>query len=97
MRYNIVTYFALSTLIAGVVLAWSGVVTFAVIRQALVLMIPYGLGLWVGTHGFHRASDVTFRGPPMPSSRRRRSLLSRPSIHRCGADTAQPSRTSRTS
>ncbi len=61
MRHNLVTYFALSTIISGAVLAWKGVVTFAVIGQALVLMIPYGLGLAVGTRGFHRASDVTFR------------------------------------
>ena len=61
MRHNLVTYFAVSTIISGVVLGWKGVVTFAVIRQALVLMIPYGLGLAVGTRGFHRASEITFR------------------------------------
>ena len=36
-------------------------VTFEVIGQALVLMIPYGLGLLAGTRGFHRASEITFR------------------------------------
>lgn len=61
MRHNLVTYFALSTIIAGTILAWNGVVTLAVIRQAIVLMVPYGLGLAVGTRGFHRASDITFR------------------------------------
>jgi uncharacterized protein len=61
MRHNLVTFFAASTVISGIVLAWNGVVTSAVIRQALILMIPYGLGLTVGTRGFHRASDITFR------------------------------------
>ena len=61
MRHNLVTYFALSTIISGAVFAWNGVITIAVMRQALVLMIPYGLGLAVGTRGFHRASDITFR------------------------------------
>jgi uncharacterized membrane protein YfcA len=61
MRSNLITYFAASTIISGVVLAWKGVVTWAIIRQGLVLMIPYGVGLFVGTHGFHRASDITFR------------------------------------
>lgn len=61
MRYNLIAYFALSTIVSGALLWWNGVVTLAVIRQALVLMIPYGLGLLVGTRGFHRASDMTFR------------------------------------
>jgi uncharacterized membrane protein YfcA len=61
MRHNLVTFFAASTIISGTVLAWNGVITSAVIRQALILMIPYGLGLAVGTRGFHRASDITFR------------------------------------
>jgi uncharacterized membrane protein YfcA len=61
MRYNLVTYFALSAIISGAILAWNEVVTFAVIRQALVLMIPYGLGLAIGTQGFRRSSDLTFR------------------------------------
>ncbi len=61
MRHNLITYFALSTIIAGAVLSWNGVVNWEVIRQALVLMIPYGLGLLVGTRGFHRASEITFR------------------------------------
>jgi uncharacterized protein len=25
------------------------------------LLLPYGLGLWVGSHGFRRASDRAFR------------------------------------
>ena len=61
MRHNLITYFAISTMISGAVLSWKGVVTFEVIGQALVLMIPYGIGLVAGTRGFHRAYEITFR------------------------------------
>jgi uncharacterized protein len=61
MRHNLITYFALATIISGAVLWWKDVVNADVLRQAVVLVIPYGLGLLVGTRGFHRASETTFR------------------------------------
>lgn len=61
MRYNLLTFFALSAIVSGAILAWSGVINLEVIRQAVGLLIPYGLGLVIGTRGFHRASDITFR------------------------------------
>jgi uncharacterized protein len=60
-RHNFIAYLALSTLPSGVVFAWNGVLTLAVFREALILLVPYGIGLLLGTRGFHRASEATFR------------------------------------
>jgi uncharacterized membrane protein YfcA len=46
---------------SGIVFAWNGVLTLTVFAEALVLLVPYGIGLFLGTHGFHRASELTFR------------------------------------
>jgi uncharacterized membrane protein YfcA len=60
-RHNFIAYLALSTVPSGIVFAWNGVLTLTVFAEALVLLVPYGIGLFLGTHGFHRASELTFR------------------------------------
>lgn len=60
-RANLQTYFGLSTMISGTVLWLKGIITLASALMALPLFAVYGLGLWVGTHGFRLASEETFR------------------------------------
>lgn len=61
MRHNLMAYFALSSFVSGAVLAWNGVLTLAIMRQAILLLIPYGLGILVGARAFHLASEALFR------------------------------------
>ena len=61
MRHNLMAYFALSSFVSGAVLAWNGVLTLAILRQAILLLIPYGLGILVGARAFHLASEALFR------------------------------------
>ena len=61
VRDNLMAYFGLSTLISGVVFTATGVLTGPRFAEAVPLLLPYGLGLWVGSHGFARASDRMFR------------------------------------
>jgi uncharacterized membrane protein YfcA len=60
-RHNLMAYFGLSTVIMGIIFAWQGVVTLPVLAQALLLILPYGAGIWIGARGFRRASDPLFR------------------------------------
>lgn len=60
-RDNLQTYFALSTIVSGVILGLKGLLTKAILWQALPLTLPYGIGLLIGAQGFHVASEVTFR------------------------------------
>jgi uncharacterized protein len=60
-RHNLMAYFGLSTIVMGIVFAWEGVLTLTVVGQALLLIPPYGAGIWIGAHGFRRASDPVFR------------------------------------
>lgn len=60
-RHNLMAYFGLSALIMGAVFAWQGILTAAVLVQGLVLLVPYGAGIALGTRGFREASDPTFR------------------------------------
>ena len=60
-RSNLLTYFALSTLISGTALALAGVLTRDIALRALALLVPYGLGILVGTRAFWLASERTFR------------------------------------
>ncbi|WP_407518769.1 TSUP family transporter [Methylobacterium oryzisoli] len=61
VRHNLMAYFALSTLLSGVVFAGGGVLTAERVWLALPLLVPYGLGLVAGARLFHRASDALFR------------------------------------
>lgn len=60
-RANMQTYFGLSTSISGTVLFLKGIITLASLLMALPLFAVYGVGLWIGTHGFRLASEETFR------------------------------------
>jgi uncharacterized protein len=60
-RHNLMAYFGLSTIVMGFVFAWQGVLTLPVVGQALLLILPYGAGIWIGAHGFRRASEPLFR------------------------------------
>lgn len=60
-RDNLQSFFAVSTLIFGLVLWLNGILTGDVIALAMLLALPYGLGLLAGIRGFGLASDVTFR------------------------------------
>lgn len=61
VRDNLMAYFGLSTLVSGVVFTATGVLTGPRFAEAVPLLLPYGLGLWIGSHGFRRASDRMFR------------------------------------
>ena len=54
-------FFGVSTLISGAVLWWKGILTGSALLMAVPLFAIYGVGLWVGTHGFRLASEETFR------------------------------------
>lgn len=60
-RANLQTFFGLSTVISGVTLWLSGILTTKAALMALPLFAVYGAGMWAGTHGFRLASETTFR------------------------------------
>ncbi len=60
-RANLQTYFGLSTVVSGTILALKGIITLASALMALPLFAVYGAGLWLGTHAFGIASEQTFR------------------------------------
>jgi uncharacterized protein len=61
MRHNLNTYFAAGAVITGGILLWRGVLTPAIFWQAVPLLVPYGLAIWLGARSFHLASEATFR------------------------------------
>ncbi|MBY0612662.1 MAG: sulfite exporter TauE/SafE family protein [Beijerinckiaceae bacterium] len=61
MRADMQSYFGLSTVVSGVILAWNGVLTVNTALLGLAMMPVYGAMLYAGTHGFRVASPVTFR------------------------------------
>ena len=60
-RANLQTFFGLGTVISGVILTASGIVTTTSLLMAPLLMLVYGAGFWVGAHGFRLASEESFR------------------------------------
>jgi uncharacterized protein len=60
-RDNLQSFFAVSTLISGVVLWLNGVLRDEIAALALLLALPYALGLMAGVRGFGVASEATFR------------------------------------
>lgn len=60
-RANLQTFFGLSTVISGITLWLSGILTTKAAVMALPLFAVYGAGMWAGTHGFRLASETTFR------------------------------------
>lgn len=61
MRHNLNAYFAAGAAITGGILLWRGVLTPAIFWQAVPLLVPYGLAIWLGARSFHLASEATFR------------------------------------
>jgi uncharacterized membrane protein YfcA len=61
VRANIVLYFALSTVLTIVSYLIGGLLTVAVLVLAVATAPFYGGGLWLGSHMFGFASEVTFR------------------------------------
>ena len=61
MRADLQTYFGLTTFTSGAVLAFKGLLTLTAGLNALLLLPIYGIGLILGTRGFHLASETTFR------------------------------------
>lgn len=61
VRANIITYFALTSLIAAVGYGWSGLITAHIIVLATLIAPVYGFGTWAGSRMFGLASDKTFR------------------------------------
>jgi uncharacterized membrane protein YfcA len=60
-RANLLTFFGMSTVISGLTLWLTGILTPAAAVMAAPLMLVYGAGLWAGTHAFGLASESTFR------------------------------------
>ena len=61
VRANIVTYFAISTVLTGASYLVGGLITQPVIVFALATGPLYGLGLYLGSQFFGRASEGVFR------------------------------------
>jgi uncharacterized membrane protein YfcA len=61
VRANLVLFFAVSSVLAGVSFAAAGLLTGPVIGLALVTGPAYGLSLWIGARMFGIASEATFR------------------------------------
>lgn len=61
VRANLMAYFGLSAIVSGVVFAIAGVLTQELIIRALLLVLPYGAGVWLGSWAFGRTSDAVFR------------------------------------
>jgi hypothetical protein len=61
VRANIFAFFGLTSGISAALYGWHGLFTAPVVQAALLLMLPYGLGIWLGTQVFHLASEQQFR------------------------------------
>jgi uncharacterized membrane protein YfcA len=60
-RASLILYFAVSDFIILASYLWGGLFTRTVIGLALVAGPVFGVGLWIGSHMFGLASDLTFR------------------------------------
>ncbi len=61
MRANAIVFFMFTTVISGVALFIGGIFTAEVTARSLALFPIYGLGLFVGSRLFGRASEATYR------------------------------------
>jgi uncharacterized membrane protein YfcA len=61
VRANLVLFFAISSVLAGVSFAATGLLTWTVIGLSVMTGPAYGLSLWIGARMFGLASEVTFR------------------------------------
>lgn len=61
VRDNLNGFFALLPTAAGIAYLWTGVINAGTVWQAVPLLLPYGVGLGIGTLLFPIASERTFR------------------------------------
>jgi uncharacterized membrane protein YfcA len=61
VRANLMAFFGVSSVVSGVVFAAAGVLTVELVTRALLLVLPYGAGVWLGSWAFGRASEAMFR------------------------------------
>jgi len=60
-RANMIAYFGLSAIAVIVIMLWTGLLTWAVLRLSIVLTPIYALGVLLGARGFHLAPERWFR------------------------------------
>jgi len=60
-RASLILYFAVSDFIILATYLWGGLFTPTVVGLAIVACPVFGIGLWIGTHMFGLASEITFR------------------------------------
>lgn len=61
LRANMFTLALLTTLVTAVTYTLNGMLTAHVFRVAILMLMPYLAGAWIGTSVFHLASPQTFR------------------------------------
>ncbi|WP_284177647.1 sulfite exporter TauE/SafE family protein [Rhabdaerophilum sp. SD176] len=61
IRADMQTYFLFSTFVSGAILGYRGILTVETLLIALSVMPAYGAMLYLGTRGYHMASEATFR------------------------------------
>lgn len=61
VRANIIFFYAVATLVSAASYYWWGLLSMDIVRYAVILAVPYGLGLWLGARMFGLASELTFR------------------------------------
>jgi uncharacterized protein len=60
-KHNLNAYFGVVPIVSGFLMWRSGLLTFEIVKTALALCIPYGIGLLIGMWIFRFASEQTFR------------------------------------
>lgn len=61
LRANMFTLALLTTVVTTATYLWNGMLTPHVFRVAVLMLVPYLAGAWIGTSVFHLASPLTFR------------------------------------
>jgi hypothetical protein len=61
VRANIMVFFAITTVVGGVLYLWSGLFTAPRVAGAVSLLPVYGLAIWLGARAFGLASETAYR------------------------------------
>jgi uncharacterized membrane protein YfcA len=61
LRANMFTLLALTAIVSAITYALNGMLTAHVFRVAILMLLPYIAGTWIGSSVFHLASAQTFR------------------------------------
>lgn len=61
VRSNIIIFFGLMTLVAGITYATHGLFSWDIFYQAMTLMPAYAISIWVGSRMFGKSSESFFR------------------------------------